>query len=189
MICIRCGENKPVIDFPVRENGYLRKSCKECWTKHRTDYKREWREKNLDRDFKNRKEWKEKNPEYLKLYNRKKRKEDVNFKIAGGYRCRVYSALKSNQKTGKTMDVLGCSVEELRIYLEKKFQEGMSWNNYNYNGWHIDHIKPCSLFDLSIPEEQKKCFHYTNLQPLWAKDNFKKSSTFIGGLENATLRY
>lgn len=65
----------------------------------------------------------------------------------------------------------GLTIEELKIYLESKFQEGMNWSNYGMHGWHVDHIKPCSKFDLSDPDQQRKCFHYTNLQPLWAKEN------------------
>ena len=181
MICSKCGLDKPINEFPVRERGYVRGSCKECWKSHRTKYKRIWREKNLERDVKNRKMWYEKNPEYLKKYIRKKRKEDINFKIAGIYRCRIYQALRNNQKTGKTFELLGCSIKELKIYLSNRFQKGMSWNNYGYNGWHIDHIKPCSSFDLSISDEQKKCFHYTNLQPLWAMDNFMKGKKLEKG--------
>ena len=62
--------------------------------------------------------------------------------------------------------------------MESKFTEGMSWENQGKNGWHIDHKKPCSKFDLSKPEEQKKCFHFTNLQPLWWEDNLKKSDKY-----------
>jgi len=62
--------------------------------------------------------------------------------------------------------------------LETKFLEGMDWDNYGIYGWHIDHIKPCSLFNLENIEEQKKCFHYTNLQPLWAIDNLKKGNKY-----------
>ena len=51
----------------------------------------------------------------------------------------------------------------------------MTWENHGQYGWHVDHIKPCALFDLTKIEEQKKCFHYTNLQPLWWRDNIKKS--------------
>ena len=65
-------------------------------------------------------------------------------------------------------------MKELKIYLESLFQEGMTWDNYNFYGWHIDHIIPIASFDLSDPEQQKKCFHYTNLQPLWASDNLQK---------------
>ena len=70
--------------------------------------------------------------------------------------------------------MLGCSFEFLRNYIESKFLEGMTWENHGYYGWHIDHIIPCSSFDLSIKENQFKCFHYTNLQPLWAFENLSK---------------
>ena len=61
-------------------------------------------------------------------------------------------------------------------YLEAKFTEGMTWENHGL--WHIDHIKPCSSFNLLIEDEHHKCFHYSNLQPLWAKDNLSKSANF-----------
>ncbi len=61
-----------------------------------------------------------------------------------------------------------------REHLEKQFKEGMTWENHGLYGWHIDHIIPCASFDLTDLEQQKKCFHYTNLQPLWAKENLIK---------------
>jgi len=79
------------------------------------------------------------------------------------------------RKVGKTMELAGCSLEDLMKHLESKFAEGMTWENYGIKGWHIDHIRPCASFDLEDPEEQKKCFHWSNLQPLWAVDNLKKS--------------
>ena len=78
-----------------------------------------------------------------------------------------------------TLDLLGCSVEELWIHLEKQFTAGMTRENHGRNGWHIDHIIPCASFDLSDPEQQSQCFHYTNLQPLWAEDNIKKGNKII----------
>lgn len=77
------------------------------------------------------------------------------------------------------MEMLGCSVEDLKTKLEAQFQSGMSWDNYGRTGWHIDHIRPCASFDLSDPMQQAECFHYTNLQPLWALDNMKKGSTYL----------
>ncbi len=77
-----------------------------------------------------------------------------------------------NEKSGHTIDLLGCSIEFLKKRFESMFTEGMTWENYGK--WHIDHIIPCSIFDLTKPEAQAFCFHYTNLQPLWAKDNLKK---------------
>jgi len=74
------------------------------------------------------------------------------------------------------MRLVGCSMEQLRKHLEEQFAAGMSWENYGK--WHMDHIKPCASFDLSREAEQHKCFHYTNLQPLWAKDNLRKSAKY-----------
>ena len=70
------------------------------------------------------------------------------------------------------MELVGCSIDELKKHLEIKFKKGMSWNNYGK--WHVDHVVPVDFFDLTKIEEQKKCFHYSNLQPLWAQDNLKK---------------
>ena len=69
--------------------------------------------------------------------------------------------------------------KELKEHLEKQFKEGMSWENYGFYGWHIDHILPLSSFDLTKAEEQKKAFHYTNLQPLSAKENLQKYSKIL----------
>ena len=70
-------------------------------------------------------------------------------------------------------------MEKLKKHLEKQFQKGMTWNNYGMYGWHIDHIIPCSAFNLNLESEQRKCFNYTNLQPLWAIDNIKKGDKII----------
>ena len=72
------------------------------------------------------------------------------------------------------LDLIGCTVEELKQYLEDKFKEGMTWKNHSKHGWHIDHIKPCASFDLIEEEQQRKCFHYTDLQPLWCYENWAK---------------
>ena len=80
-------------------------------------------------------------------------------------------------KQNKSYDLLGCSKKEFIEYFEKLFTEGMSWDKVG-SDIHIDHIKPCCSFDLTKEEEQKKCFHYTNLQPLWASDNLSKGGKF-----------
>ena len=66
-------------------------------------------------------------------------------------------------------------MEELKIYLESKFLPGMTWDNWSKDGWHIDHVVPLASFDLTNKEQFDKACHYTNLQPLWAKDNLSKS--------------
>jgi hypothetical protein len=81
-----------------------------------------------------------------------------------------------NKRLFSTADLIGCTWEEFVSYIEKQFKPGMAWENHGE--WHIDHIKPCALFDLSKPEEQKACFHFTNVQPLWAVDNMKKGAKY-----------
>jgi hypothetical protein len=105
--------------------------------------------------------------------------QNLNFKIGLIIRYNMAAALKKNWKSGHTIDLLGCSIGWLREHLENQFKVGMTWDNHGLHGWHIDHIKPCASFDLSKPEEQKKCFNYKNLQPLWAKDNLRKSSKIL----------
>lgn len=97
---------------------------------------------------------------------------------------RILDVLKGvSRKSAGTIDLLGCSIEFFRVYLESKFLDGMSWENhgqYRHGGpmtWHIDHIVPCAAFDLTDLEQQKKCFYYTNLQPLWAIDNLSKGDS------------
>ena len=100
-------------------------------------------------------------------------------KIKDTLRSRVDQALRwsGTKKSAKTMDLIGCSIPELRAYLEAQWLPGMSWDNWARDGWHIDHIRPCSSFDLTDPEQQRQCFHFTNLQPLWWQDNLKKSTS------------
>ena len=69
---------------------------------------------------------------------------------------------------------LGCDSKTFKAYIEDQFQEGMNWGNRSFYGWHLDHIKPLSEFDLKYEEEQIKACHYTNLRPLWQYDNFKR---------------
>lgn len=111
----------------------------------------------------------------IRDYERKKTKEDINFRLSKILRARIKDVLRNNKKLGSSVKDLGCTLGELKKYLELKFQPGMTWDNQGYYGWHIDHIKPLSSFDLTKREDFLKACHYTNLQPLWAKDNFKKS--------------
>ena len=108
-------------------------------------------------------------------YADKRYKGDECFRIVQNLRTRMRLALNNSNKADTTQNLLGCTTEELKAHLESQFTDGMSWDNYGMNGWHIDHIIPCSSFDMLDPEEQRECFHYTNLQPLWAEDNLRKS--------------
>lgn len=118
--------------------------------------------------------WRENNPNYQNEYTKERKKYDLDFKLRIALRIRLNSAINGNYKTGSAVSDLGCSIEELKKHLESQFQEGMSWDNWTRDGWHIDHIIPLASFDLSNSEEFKKACHYTNLQPLWAEDNLSK---------------
>jgi hypothetical protein len=98
---------------------------------------------------------------------------DSQYRMKMALHVRLYDAVKRNKgvKSAKTLELLGCTVEQLQTFLEAEFTEGMTWENYGE--WHIDHLRPCASFNLADPEEQKKCFHWTNLQPLWALDNIR----------------
>ena len=113
-----------------------------------------------------------------KIYLKRKLRRglDYKFKLRCYLASRLWWALKGNIKTTTTLNLLGCSIEYLKQHLEKQFKPRMNWSNYGK--WHVDHIRPCASFDLSNPEEQRKCFHYTNLQPLWAIDNLRKNKKF-----------
>lgn len=121
----------------------------------------------------------DKKRERRNLWFKYKNKVDPSFKIINNLRRRIWKSLKGILKTDKTINLIGCTIEELKKHLEKQFQPGMTWVNYGKDGWEVDHIKPCASFDLSDPQQQKICFHYTNLQPLWGKDNWSKKDKII----------
>ena len=122
--------------------------------------------------------WRDNNREYFREHQRKykalKRKNDPIFRITANLRTRLRKAIKDINKSKKTMELLGCSIEEFKEHIEKKFKKEMTWNNYGE--WELDHIKPCCSFDLTDIDQQKKCFHYSNIQPLWKKEHRQKTT-------------
>lgn len=108
--------------------------------------------------------------------SRIKNSKNPEWRMMMNLRRRLIFVLHGERKADTTEKLVGCSWIQLREHIEKQFKDGMSWDNYGKKGWHLDHIIPCDAFDLSIPEQQAKCFHYTNLQPLWWYDNLKKSN-------------
>jgi hypothetical protein len=166
--CSVCGEEKEYINFATRTN-----ICK-C----RNIRERELRRENLEEYNAKSREWRSNNKDRINAIKREREqaRRDVEplYRLRHNLSTRLYMAV--SKKVGNTFELVGCSKEELATFLEAEFQEGMSWDNYGM--WHVDHIKPCCSFDLNDPEEQKKCFHWTNLQPLWAKDNTSKGGKF-----------
>lgn len=112
---------------------------------------------------------------YDKKYQAQRRVKDPNFKLRQNLRARLRQSLKGSFKVGSAVELLGCSISELKAHLESQFKPGMSWANWSRTGWHIDHIKPLAFFNLEDSTQLAQACHYTNLQPLWAKENLEKS--------------
>lgn len=111
--------------------------------------------------------------------NKKRQQSDAQYLLGKNLRCRLYTALQGKTKSAATLELLGCNIEHLKSHLENQFTDGMSWENYGKHGWHVDHIIPCASFDLSDPAQQRECFHFSNLQPLWAEENISKGAKVI----------
>lgn len=122
---------------------------------------------------------KKKRNQYSRDYVRRRARESLGFRIKSNLRSRLYSALRGKSKSDRTLALIGCSVEFLILHIESKLKPGMTWDNYGPKGWHIDHIRPCASFDLTDPNQQKQCFNFNNLQPLWALENFAKNRKYV----------
>ena len=133
---------------------------------------RRWSGQNKDRVRVYKRRWRERNLAYKREYQRKRSAADVEFKLKKVLRTRLYCALKRGQKTGSAVDDLGCSIGQLKCWLEYQFQPEMTWDNYGE--WHIDHVIPLSSFDLTDRQQLLEACNWYNLQPLWAVDNLNK---------------
>jgi hypothetical protein len=116
-------------------------------------------------------ERRKKRSKYIKM----RRESDPAFKISGNLRNSIRKYIVKTNDRLKFRELIGCSVQYLIEHLENKFVDGMSWENYGKE-WHVDHIKPCTKFDLTDKDQQKLCYHFSNLQPLWATENIIKSN-------------
>ncbi len=147
----------------VRENKELVASKKKAYAKA-----------NKDKIAKQNKNWSLKNQEHRKSYKRQyqekvkeRKRNDPEFRFLVVMRSRICTALKGFHKNSKTKEFLGAPVAEVRRHIESLWTTDMSWENYGLKGWTIDHKIPCTSFSLEDPEEQKRCFHFSNLRPLW----------------------
>ena len=182
MICKKCNLDLDVSFFCVdktRKNG-RHPYCRNCRKRpYNKDYANKYYLKNSDKIKKFSSEYKKENKEKVKERNKvyiKNRRLDPRYKLESSLRSRISWVIRKKFQVSSSFvsDFLGCSFNDLKIYIESKFQDGMSWDNYGINGWHIDHIKPLSL--AKNYDEFKKLYHFTNLQPLWSTDNRKKSN-------------
>ncbi len=140
-------------------------------------YKQKWVSENQEHVVSQRQDYYQRNKLEIYKWVNNRKKNNPSFKIRCNLSCRIYLSLKhqSIKKQNNTTKLVGCTIDELKIHLEKQFKEGMTWENQGIKGWCIDHIIPCILFDLTKEGEQLKCFNYRNLRPCWKIENIIKA--------------
>jgi hypothetical protein len=171
--CLICGQNFCAVGQQIGTKLYCSVACldtarKQGATSENTKrYKKQWAKQNRDKTRQNGKRCYEKS------------KADLLKRLRGNLVSRLRFKMGPNRKLSASIVAiqnLGCSIEQLHVHLESKFQLGMTWENYGRYGWHVDHIVALANFDVSNIEHLKYACHYTNLQPLWAEDNLSKGS-------------
>ena len=179
----------------MREYARKRRAEDPSFVEKQREAGRKSRLNRLEKSKQECKNWREKNKEKIVVYNneyaknnrtsinqkrssnnKKKRKTNPIFNLQSRERVRIWEALRGKRKTARSTNLLGCSYEFLKEYIESLFIDGMSWENISE--WHVDHIRPLASFDLNDIEQQKIAFNYKNLQPLWAKDNMEKGAKY-----------
>jgi hypothetical protein len=161
--CIKCKEIKDINEYQLRnDTKQYRNQCMRC----RQDKVNEYRRTNADYKIR------------YNQYRKTRRETDEQYYLTEILRSRLRGALKRDNvdKCETTKKLLGCDIQFFKKHIESKFKDDMCWEKRNFE---IDHIIPCSSFDLTKDENQKICFHYTNLQPLTKEENSKKSNKIL----------
>ncbi len=193
--CSKCRIFKGLSCFnknKARYDGHAN-YCKKCESvsrkQHYEKYKDRYREKHrkYQQDENNKHVFRKANRKFARNnrgkindYKNKRYHNDNEYRILAILRSRLVKSLNGKSKDSSAKELLGCDIKDFISHIESQFTENMNWENYG-TYWHIDHIIPCAKFDLSNLEEQKVCFHHTNMQPLEAKKNIAKSDFMLNG--------
>lgn len=171
--CSKCNIELPLDEFGKHPQCRLgvNSKCKKCIREHSRGYYKE----NAEKVCKRTKKYREDRPDWYRRVKREARRKDP---LTANIRRGIWGCLAGRQKGSQSIEHLGCTTEELWTYLKSLFQEGMT--RENYGEWHVDHIRPLASFDFEVDTENalREAWHYTNLQPLWAKDNLSKGSSW-----------
>jgi hypothetical protein len=196
-VCSKCKKKKSLQEFYNCSNSKTRKRsvCIICTKLYYLLHKEQILKRSKKYYIKNKKKIKVYYLRNKERFNRRKRKfyrkhkekilksykerikTNLNFRIAERLRGRLNKAIKQKSKKGSAIKDLGCSIEEFKKYIESKFQEGMSWENWGK--WHLDHIIPLSKVNLSNRKQLLKVLIYTNYQPLWKEENLSKGNKLV----------
>ena len=188
-ICKKCKTKKILLEFYKGSGKYgYEAQCKNCRKEVSEETTKRYRKNNKEKLYLSKKKWIQNNLDRCKqskrLYTFKKKREDINYKLASNLRSRISTAIKGNQKSGSAVRDLGCSIQEFKLYIENQFQSGMTWNNYGKNGWELDHVIPLSEFNLTNRMEFLEACNWLNIQPLWKLENIIK-----GGVRKKCLKF
>jgi len=169
-ICRGCGK-----EFSIKTRGkynYKKGFCSKC-------AKKQWEHNNLENGRERKKQWIQRNPEYMNQYYRRLRKESPKYRLDCNMGILIYQSLKGKKAGRRWEKLVGYTLKDLIKHLEKQFNDKINWENYG-NYWHVDHIKPRSLFKYNVPEDSefKECWALKNLQPLERIANLRKRNTF-----------
>lgn len=186
--CSRCKKIKSVVDFykDKRTKSGLYSACNKCHysyfslsnTEYKRNWNRKWKKENREHCREYFREWKKKNPEYYRMY-KKRRMNNPRVRLDKNIAYLIWFALKE-KKAGKRWETfVDYTLQDLMEHLEKQFDESMTWDNYG-SYWQVDHIKPQSLFNYSLPSDKEfmECWALENLQPLEAKENMRKANRY-----------
>lgn len=160
------------------ENKEKHKDLVKRWQNANPDKMRNYRTKaywaDPERFAEYQRRYQAKNREKVNRAYREKRMRCAQARARGQIGAAMRDILRGNTTTGKYIKLLGCSRDEFLRHLESKFTDGMTWETRGRFGWHIDHVKPLSAFDLTDPKQLAAACHHTNVQPLWWRDNMRK---------------
>lgn len=190
-ICSKCKEEKELTLFCKDKrckNGHTT-ICKSCQSIYYKNYK----EANKEKIAFNKRLYSQKNKsklnKYRNEYKKQKRKTNVTYRLNGTMSCVIRDSLRGTKSNKTWSSMVNYSIEELKLHLESKFTNGMSWENYGKDGWHIDHIIPVSYFTYNSYDDPafQVCWALSNLQPLWATTtiaiSYGESPDYIGNIE------
>ena len=203
-ICSKCKESKPLDGFnkDKNRNDGLFPQCKRCVRAYKqankerlAEYSKQYKKDNREATLAARAAWRVRNRELLAKrqreyyrdnkkvvlaaqneYYKKRYNSDPAFRISRLIRNRILQALDGNDKSARTIELIGCTPEQFRQHIESQFTEGMDWNQRGL--WHLDHQIPIAAFDLKKPKHQRYAFHWSNTTPLWAAENLAKSDEY-----------
>lgn len=184
--CTKCKIIKDLNSFSPQKLGYkgIKSQCKKCDREYDKNFQKQtnYRSKRdkTDKSKEYRKKYIIENKDWWRKYEREyrfeRRQTDMFFRIKGNLSSRLSDLINERNFSKNTLELIGCSREKFLQHIESQFNNGMNWENYGIKGWHIDHIIPLSLYDLTNENEVKKACNYLNLQPLWWYDNLEKSN-------------